>query len=55
VIRYDSKPVYTAIIMEWRDGIVARGTAFFGDPFEPPMWRSQWVEVTGTAERRERQ
>lgn len=55
VIRYDGKPVYAVLIMEWRDGIVARETAFFGDPIEPPAWRSPWVEITGTAERRERE
>jgi hypothetical protein len=30
--------------MEFRDGKVARETIYFADPFEPPEWRSQWVE-----------
>ena len=31
-------------IMEFTDGKVARETIYFADPFEPPEWRSQWVE-----------
>jgi len=30
--------------MEFRDGKVARETQYFADPFEPPAWRTQWVE-----------
>jgi hypothetical protein len=31
-------------IMEFKDNKVAHETLYFGDPFEPPEWRSQWVE-----------
>ena len=44
VITYDGRPVNAVSIMEFRDGKVARETYYFGDPFEPPEWRSQWVE-----------
>jgi ketosteroid isomerase-like protein len=47
VITYDGRPVHTISIMEFRDGKVARETQYFADPFEPPAWRVQWVEVMG--------
>jgi hypothetical protein len=31
--------------MEFRDGKVAHETHYYADPFEPPEWRSQWVEI----------
>lgn len=31
-------------IMEFRDGKVVRETIYVGEPWEPPAWRSQWVE-----------
>jgi hypothetical protein len=45
VIAYDDKPVHVVSIMEFRGPRVARETHYFADPFEPPEWRSQWVEV----------
>jgi ketosteroid isomerase-like protein len=45
VITYDGKPMHTINIMEFRDGKVARETIYFGDPWEPPAWRAQWVEL----------
>jgi hypothetical protein len=45
VINYDGRPVLTVSIMEFRGGKVARETQYFADTFEPPAWRSQWVEV----------
>jgi hypothetical protein len=44
VITYDGYPVNTVTIMEFRDGKVPHETHYFADPFEPPLWRSQWVE-----------
>jgi ketosteroid isomerase-like protein len=44
VITYDGRPVYTVSIMEFRDGKVAREAQYFADPFDPPAWRTQWVE-----------
>jgi ketosteroid isomerase-like protein len=45
VIRYDGKPVNTVSIMVFDGDRVARETLYFADPFDPPEWRSQWVEV----------
>ena len=45
VITYDGKPVNTVSIMEFRDGKVAHEALYFGDPWEPPSWRAQWVEA----------
>ncbi|MGH9975217.1 MAG: nuclear transport factor 2 family protein [Nitrososphaeraceae archaeon] len=45
IITYDGKRSVNVVnIMEFRDGKVARETLYFADPFEPPEWRSQWVE-----------
>jgi hypothetical protein len=44
VITYDGYPVNTVTIMEFRDGKVSHETHYFADPFEPLLWRSQWVE-----------
>jgi hypothetical protein len=45
IITYDgTKPMNAVNIMEFRDGKVARETIYFGEPWEPPAWRAQWVE-----------
>jgi SnoaL-like domain len=44
IITYDGRPVNVVAIMEFRDGKVAHETHYYADPFEPPEWRSQWVE-----------
>jgi hypothetical protein len=31
-------------IMEFCDDKVVRERIYFGDPWEPPAWRDQWVE-----------
>lgn len=52
VITYDGDPMYTASIMEFRQGKVQRETQYFGDPFDPPAWRASLAERTrgdGTA------
>jgi hypothetical protein len=43
-IRYDDTPVMVVGIMEFRDDKVVRERIYFGDPWEPPTWRAQWVE-----------
>ena len=43
-IHYDDRPVMAVGIMEFRDGKVVRERIYFGDPWEPPAWRAQWVE-----------
>jgi SnoaL-like domain len=44
VISYSGNPVNVVSIMEFREGLVARETHYFADPFEPAEWRSRWVE-----------
>ena len=43
-ITYESKPVYTVSIMEFRGGKVLHETQYFADAFAAPAWRAQWVE-----------
>jgi len=43
-ITYQGRPVYTVSIMEFRNGKVVHETQYFGDAFEAPAWRRQWVE-----------
>jgi hypothetical protein len=44
VITYNGRPVNVVYIMEFKDNKVGHETLYFEDPFEPPEWRSQWVE-----------
>jgi hypothetical protein len=44
VREYGGKRVYAVSILEIKDGKIVRQTDYFADPFEPPEWRSQWVE-----------
>ena len=32
----------------FRDGLIARETRYYTQPFEAPAWRSQWVERMAT-------
>ena len=43
-ISYEGKRAFTVSIMEFRDGKVAHETQYFGDSFDAPAWRAQWVE-----------
>jgi SnoaL-like domain len=44
-IRYNgANPFNVVDIMEFRDGKVVRERVYYGEPWEPPAWRSQWVE-----------
>jgi len=47
VLTYDGAPSYTVSIMEFRDGLVARETQYFADPFEPGPSRAHLVERMG--------
>lgn len=41
---YGGDATYQAVfIFEFRDGRVARETAYWAEPFEAPAWRAQWV------------
>jgi hypothetical protein len=45
-IRYDgARPTKAAFIMEFRDGEVVCETDYFGELFDPPGYRSSWVEL----------
>ena len=47
VITFDDQHSVNVVgIMEFRDGKVAHETHYIADPFEPPEWRSQWVEIS---------
>jgi hypothetical protein len=51
-IRYDgARPTNAVFIMEFKDGKVVRETDYFGEPFDPPEYRSQWVELMNDDER----
>jgi hypothetical protein len=43
-ITYHERLAYTVSIMEFRNGKVVHETQYFGDPFEAPAWRRQWVQ-----------
>ncbi len=45
IITYDGRPVNVVSIMEFKNGKIAHETHYYADPFEPPEWRSQWVEI----------
>jgi hypothetical protein len=44
VLTYDGTPMHAVNIMEMRNGRIVHETIYFGDPFEAPAWRAQWVE-----------
>lgn len=42
---YGDNTVYeTVFIFEFRDGKIAKETAYWSEPFEAPAWRAKWVE-----------
>ena len=47
IITYNGKPSNTVNIMEFRDDKVAHETIYVAEPWEPPGWRAQWVDVAG--------
>lgn len=45
VTDYGDGAIYNAVfIFEFRDGKIAKETAYWSTPFEAPAWRAQWVE-----------
>lgn len=45
VLQYADGSVYRGVsILETADGKVVKETDYFAQPFDPPQWRSQWVE-----------
>jgi SnoaL-like domain len=47
VLSYDGVPSYAVSIMEFREGLVARETQYFADPFDPAPSRAHLVERMG--------
>jgi hypothetical protein len=44
-MRYpDGRIWFTVMLLELRDGKVWRETSYWAEPFDPPPWRTQWVE-----------
>ena len=41
---YGGEIYLVVAIFEFRDGKIIRETRYYPQPFEPPEWRSQWVE-----------
>lgn len=50
LLTYDgAKPTHAVNIMEFRGDKVAHETIYFGEPWEAPAWRAQWVEPLALA------
>jgi hypothetical protein len=47
VLSYDGVPSYVVSIMEFREGLVAHETQYFGDRFDPSPSRAHLVEIVG--------
>jgi limonene-1,2-epoxide hydrolase len=47
-LRYDGTPMNVVSIMEIRDGKIVHERNYYGEPWEPPAWRAQWVEPMET-------
>jgi SnoaL-like domain len=43
-LEYNGNRVYACEIVDFEDGKIKRARAYFGEPFEAPEWRAQWVE-----------
>lgn len=41
---YGGNRVYACEVIGFLDGKIKRVRAYFGEPFEAPEWRAQWVE-----------
>jgi len=47
ILTYDGIPSYAVSIMEFREGLVAHETQYFGDRFDPAPSRAHLVERVG--------
>jgi limonene-1,2-epoxide hydrolase len=43
-LSYDGTPMNVVSIMEIRDGKIVHERNYYGETWEPPAWRAQWVE-----------
>lgn len=41
---YGGSKSQAVFIFEFKDGKIARETAYWSDPFEAPSWRAKWVK-----------
>jgi len=41
---YGSSMSKAVFIFEFKDGKIAKETAYWSEPFEAPTWRAEWVE-----------
>jgi hypothetical protein len=41
---YGGRIYHVVMIVEFRNGKIARETRYYADPFEAPQWRAEWVE-----------
>jgi hypothetical protein len=49
-VTYPDSSVWHIIqFVQVRDGKIWRLTSYFAQPFDPPEWRSQWVELSADA------
>lgn len=46
----DGSHWFTVALVDVRDGLVGRETVYFAEPFVPPEWRKQWVELVPESE-----
>jgi hypothetical protein len=44
VFDYDGDRFHVIVIHQYREGLVARETAYYAAPFQAPAWRAKWVE-----------
>lgn len=44
LLDYNGPQYETVFIFEFRDGRIAKETAYWSEAFEAPEWRAQWVE-----------
>jgi len=44
-IHYNDRPVLAVGVMQFRDGRVVRERIYFADPWDPPAWRADQVEL----------
>jgi hypothetical protein len=40
----DGKVFHSANVIEFRDGKIWKETRYYGQPFEAPAWRAEWVQ-----------
>jgi ketosteroid isomerase-like protein len=45
---YGSSKSQAVFIFEFRDGKIAKETAYWSEPFEAPAWRAKWVEKSSS-------